>query len=384
MIDLPDIVGQDEAIARLERKIAAGRMPHAFCFTGPAGVGKRTTAEALAKVLLCENPSIGPNKGRLGGMENEEPIRLPCGTCPDCTMIAAAAHGDFHPIYKELARYHDDANVRNRVMQGLGIDVIRRFLIDPAGRSATRGRGKVFVVLEAELLSIAAQNALLKTLEEPPANVTIILISLRGEQLLPTTRSRCSLVRFGPLPTDFITRKLTEAQVDPKESQFWASFTGGSVGRALKLARAGMYEIKRDLLGRLAGLDAGGDVKLGEDLAGITDRLGETAVRQAKTQDGASLSKNLATRRASGAMLELIASVFSDALALSTGAERTLVHADQPREIRDIAGRFDPTELAEILEQLSRYERLLWRNVNAKIIWDNVVITCASAAALRV
>ncbi len=376
MIDLSDIIGQDEAIARLEQNLATGRFPHAFCFAGPGGVGRRTTAKALAKVLLCETASEKKKMGR-------DSVSA-CGECEGCRMMNAEAHPDFHLIYKELGRYHDDANVRNRVMQNLGIDVIRQFLIGPAGRSATRGRGKVFVVLEAELLSIAAQNALLKTLEEPPPNVTIILICRRPEQLLPTTRSRCSLVRFGPLPMDFVARKLTEGQVAPKEANFWAAFTNGSVGRALKLARAGMYEIKCDLLGRLGALSPAGDVKLGEDLAAITDRLAEVEVREAKKQDGALLSKNLAARRASGAMLELIASIFADALVLSTGTDRPMVHADQLQAIQAIAGRFDPSELAEIIEQLSRYERLLWRNVNAKIIWDNVVITCASAAPLRV
>ena len=380
MIDLSDIIGQDEAVARLGQNLTAGRFPHAFCFAGPAGVGRRTTAKALAKVLLCETAG-GEKKGK---KKNESVSVSACNVCESCRMMNAEAHPDFHLIYKELGRYHDDANVRNRVMQDLGIGVIRQFLIGPVGRSATCGRGRVFVVLEAELLSIAAQNALLKTLEEPPPDVTIILISRRLEQLLPTTRSRCSLVRFGPLPMDFVATKLAEGQIAPEEATFWAAFTGGSVGRAMKLSQAGMYEIKRDMLSRLGTLSPAGDVKLGEDLAKITDTLAEAEVREVKKHQGAALSKNLAARRASGAILELLASIFSDALVISTGTDRPVVHADQLQAIQAIAGRFDPAELAEITEQLSRYERLLWRNVNAKIIWDNVVITCDSAAPLRV
>jgi hypothetical protein len=242
----------------------------------------------------------------------------------------------------------------------------------------------VFVVLEADLLSVAAQNALLKTLEEPPSGVTIILVCRRPEQLLPTTRSRCSLVRFGPLPRDFVTNKLAEAGVDPAEAEFWAALTAGSIGRALELARAGLYDVKRTVVDGLANLPAAGDAKFAEELAKTTDTLAEAEVKRAKKDDDANLSKTLAVRRASGAMLEIIAAVYRDALSSATGADQPVVHADQASAVQSIAGRFSPVELADILEQLSRYERLLWRNVNTKTLWDNVVVTCASATPLNV
>lgn len=373
MIDLPDIVGQDEAIGRLQGNLAAERMPHAFIFAGPAGVGRRTTAMALAKMLLCYDPQTDPSAGRLA-----------CGKCDACTMFDADTHPDFHLIYKELARFHDDPAVRGRVMQSLGIPVIRQFLLAPVGRVSTCGRGKVFVVLEAELLNASAQNALLKTLEEPPSGVTIILICRQPEQLLPTTRSRCSLIRFGPLPEKFVTGKLIEEGLDEREAAFWSAFTGGAIGRALQLAGAGLYPVKRDLIDRLANLGRGGDAQLGEHLAKTTDDLANEAVKQAKKDDGAELSKNLATRRATGAMLELIAGAYRDALFLATGTDRPMVNADQRPAVETLAERFEPVELAEMLEQLSRLEQLLWRNVSAKVIWDNVVITCASAAFLGV
>jgi len=144
-----------------------------------------------------------------------------------------------------------------------------------------------------------------------------------------------------------------------------------------------MYPIKRDLLDRLATLDAAGQSALGDHLAKTSDKLAAQAVADARGADGALLAKNLATRRASGVMLELLASAFRDAITLATGADRPLVHADQPSAPAALAERFGPTQLAEIIEQLSRYERLLWRNVNPKTVWDNVVVTCASAAPLR-
>ena len=383
MPELLDIIGQDEAVVQLQRGLAGERRPHAYLFAGPAGVGRRTTAVALGRTLLCEDAQERPNAGRFGGLEADFPLRQACGACESCRMMDAGSHPDFHLVYKELARYHEDPDVRERVMQGLGIGVIRSFLIDPAYRRAGQGRGKVFVVLESELMSDAAQNCLLKTLEEPPEDVTLILVCRHPEGMLPTTLSRCCMVRFGPLPREFVRERLTAGGMDAEEAGFWAAFTDGSIGRATRLAGQGLYEVKRDLLDRLAKLAPGSQSELGDHLIKTSDRLAAEALAEAKKADGALLATNLAKRLATGVVLELIASAFRDAITLATGAERALVHADQRPAAAALAGRFAPTQLAEIVEQLSEYERLLWRNVNPKTVWDNVAITCASAAPLR-
>jgi DNA polymerase-3 subunit delta' len=227
-------------------------------------------------------------------------------------------------------------------------------------------------------MSIPAQNALLKTLEEPPAGVRIILISSRADRLLPTTLSRCTLIRFRLLPEKFVVSRLLEGGVGEVEAKFWAAFTAGSLGRALTLSEQGMYEVKRDVIERLGNLPSAGDADFGEHLAKVSDNLAGQAVAEAKKKDGAELSRLLATRRAAGVMLELIAAAISDALTLATAADRPLINADQPESVDALARRFEPVELAEILETLSRCEQLLWRNVNPKIVWDNVAITLAS------
>ena len=115
-----------------------------------------------------------------------------------------------------------------------------------------------------------------------------------------------------------------------------------------------------------------------------TETLAHDAIVAAKKADGVELSKLLASRRAAGVMLTLIASVYRDVVTVAAGVDRPLVHADQTQAVKKIAGRFEPIELAEILQSLGRYEQLLWRNVNPKCVWDNVVITCASAERLGV
>jgi len=375
---LLDIVGQDAAVALLQRRIAAGRMGHALMFIGPHGVGRRTTALGLAGAILCENPQTLPNNGALAELDDSFQLTDACGQCNDCKTLQAGTHPDFEVITKELAAFHPDPQVRGRKMQNLGIGVIDHFLVKKAYLAPSRGRGKVFVVREAELMSTAAQNALLKTLEEPPPGVTIILICRRSEQMLPTTISRCHAIRFGPLPLDFVTERLAREDVAEGEAMFWASFTDGSLGRSLSLGRGEMYAIKCEMLDALAALGPGGDAALGERLQKITDAQAVAAVKAAKSNDGAELSKMLATRRATGTMLELIAAGFRDAITLATGADRPLVNADQRRAIESIAGKHSSRQLVGAIEQLSNYEQLLWQNVNPKIVWDNVVLACAS------
>jgi DNA polymerase-3 subunit delta' len=368
MIRVQDIVGQDGAIEQLMRGLTGSRRHHAWLFVGPEGVGRRTTAEAMAQSLLCGQPADNGTA---------------CGQCDDCRLFEAGTHPDFHAVYKELARFHDDAGVRNRVMQELSIDVIRQFLIVPANQGASRNRGKVFVVRQAELMSIAAQNALLKTLEEPPAGVTIILLVERLERLLATTQSRCALVRFGPLPIPFVHERLIAADVPEPQATFWARFAGGSLGTALRYADGELYAIKVELLESLARLSPGGDGDLAETLVKQTDNLASQAVAQAKKVDGATLAKTLASRQAAGTMLQLIASIYRDAITAAAGANRPLIHVDQAPAIDALAERFTLTQLADILDQLSRLEQMLWQNVNPKLVWDNVVITCSRPVPLE-
>ena len=379
MPELLDITGQDHALARLQRSLAGGRRPHAQVFAGPEGVGRRTTAVEFARLLLCPQPATRRNAGRLAELSDDFALQLACGQCESCGMLSAETNADFHFVYKELARFHDDPEVRERKMQSLSIEVVREFLIAPAHRAPAGGRGRVFVVRQAELMSVPAQNALLKTLEEPPAGVTIILIAASAADLLATTRSRCQLVPFCPLSRQFVADKLAEEGIGPEEAAFWAAMTGGSLGQARRLAGERMYEFKKELVIALAALARGQGVELAQMLTNAMDRRAKGLRR-----GDAALAASLANRQAGGTLLALLASVFRDALGLACRSDRPLIHADQADAVRQIAARFGQDGTGEVLSQLARYEQLLWRNVNAKLLWDNVAATCDSAAALEV
>jgi DNA polymerase-3 subunit delta' len=388
---LLEIVSQDGAIAKVEQAFAGPRRPHAFIFAGPIGVGRRTTAVEFAKLLLCAKPvssgSTGLQPVPLGGVGShpmtEQVTNLlhhqACEQCNSCRTMQAGTNPDFQLIYKELAQFHDDPAVRDRKMQDLSIDVVRDFLIAPACRHGAGGHGKVFVVRETELMSVPAQNALLKTLEEPPPGVTIILVATSEEDLLPTIRSRCQIIRFGPLDEAFVAAKLAEVEITGPEAMFWARLSGGSIGRAKQFAREKLYEFKRQLVDALAALAPGKEGELSDLLIKQMDKLSKRF-----TGRDESLSASVAARQAGELLLLILGGVYRDAAAVACGANRPLINADQADAVRHVAGRFDPTQLAAILEQLARCEQLLWRNVNVKLLMDNIAITCASATAMEV
>src|SRR2546421_1586501 len=211
-----DILGQDSAIQSLRDAHRADRMPHAMLFAGPVGVGKATTARALGALWLCEKPKADS----------------PCGKCESCRLFDAGNHPDFHVIVKELIRYHDRAGTSKGI--DLSIHVIRPELLDKAAMKPAMGRGKVFVIEQAELLNNEAANAMLKTLEEPPGRTIIMLLTDQPGLLLPTIRSRCRTIQFASLADDLVKSELKKRGIDNGVAASAAKFADGSLGLNLK------------------------------------------------------------------------------------------------------------------------------------------------------
>jgi DNA polymerase III subunit delta' len=172
---IADVLGQDRVIAQLRAAITRGRVHHAYLFTGPPGSGKRATALAFASALNClAHP--------------DEPLGEGCDSCDACSRIAAGIHPDVVTLAREGAA------------QIVPIESIRANVIARVGLPPHEARMRVFVVDEATALQGAAANALLKTLEEPPARTMFVLATTAPEQLLPTIRSRCQRIHFTPAP----------------------------------------------------------------------------------------------------------------------------------------------------------------------------------------
>lgn len=177
MVTLTDIRGQQRAVAQLRRALASNRVAHAYLFCGPAHCGKHTTGLALAAALNCESPDA-------------ERALVGCGSCLACDKIAAGNHPDVQTLQQEGAA------------QIIPIQTIRKRVIPQLGMAPHEGKARVFLIEEAAALQGPAANALLKTLEEPPARTHFVLCTVAPDQLLTTIRSRCQRVSFNALPPD--------------------------------------------------------------------------------------------------------------------------------------------------------------------------------------
>ena len=298
-IPMSAVLGQGRAIATLDATLTSGRLHHAWIFHGPAGVGKMTAALAFAAVLL--DPSSEPD---LAGLVRPDPqSRVQ-------TLLRAGTHPDLHVVVKELARFSDDRQIRERKLRFIPLEVVREHLLEPAalGASMSGGRAsKVFIVDEAHLLNAATQNALLKTLEEPAPGTVIILVTDAEERLLPTIRSRSQRVAFGSLDdgamNGWASKRAELAGLDPDDAEWLRRYASGSPGRLLSTVEAGLVKWHRELSPLLDMADRG---VLAPALGGTMAALVEARAQQLVEGD-ARASKDSANKTAVQEMLGLIA-----------------------------------------------------------------------------
>lgn len=333
MISFSDIIGQDAAISWLKSAYLKDRLPHGLIFAGPGGVGKATTARALGALFLCEHPKQ----------------TTPCGACESCRVFESGNHPDYHIITKELIRYHDKTGKSKGI--DLSIHVIRPELIDPAGRKAVMGRGKVFVIEQAELMNPQAQNALLKTLEEPAGRTLIVLLTDQPGSLLQTIRSRSQLVRFSALEEDFVRQGLKRRGIDPELADRAADFSRGSLGIALKWIEDGVIEPATELIEQVDGAFTGTPPA---DLPGWFKKPAEAYAQKQLERDELA-SKDQATREGLTLYLTITGERF----------RRRLAEADDPAELERACGAIDA---------IARAEMYLDANVNTAIALQQLAI----------
>ncbi|MBI5344988.1 MAG: DNA polymerase III subunit delta', partial [Deltaproteobacteria bacterium] len=233
--------GHTKEIEMLKRAVAAHRVAHAYLFAGPAGTGKRRVAALFAAALNCFQ-----SKGLFGGDAGEG---NPCGSCLDCSMI----EGNTHPNIMEI--WPVDKNWKRADDGLIRIEQIRE-LQGSLNYKVERGR-KVAIVEDADKLMGQAANAFLKTLEEPPPDSLIILISARPAELLPTILSRCQRINFRPLSEDLIKDFLIQEKgLNGEDASVISRLSAGSVSSAVRCASERVHETWNEAALRLKGLKA--------------------------------------------------------------------------------------------------------------------------------
>ena len=330
------VVGHDKAVAALARSLERGRLSHANLFVGPKGVGKAFLAVNLAQALNC----VGEER--------------PCGSCGQCRRILGGKHADVQVI-----GVPSEAEGPGRKV--ITIEQIRE-MQQAAGLQPFEGAFKVFIIDGAEHLSQDAANCLLKTLEEPPPAVRLILLTVDERALLPTVLSRCQSYQLRPLARHVIEELLTSRfQVEPERARLLASVADGSVGWAITAAQDG--QVLEELAERVDEVLELPTLSIPQRLAAAERLAGEF------------------TRRREGVYgwLDLVRGCWRDALLVKGGRSDAVVNVDRSERLEAMAESFSLAQIAGALRQAQATTEQLEKNANPRLALDVLMLSLPTA-----
>lgn len=230
MANYSDIIGHEDIVKHFKSSIELGKISHAYILNGEKGSGKKTLAAVVAKSLQCESGEADP-----------------CGTCKSCLQAESGNQPDIIWVT------HEKPNV-------ISVDEIRTQIINDIELKPYSSRYKIYIVPDAQLMNTQAQNAILKTLEEPPEYAIIMLLTNNVDKFLPTIISRCIVLNFRPVePLHMVDYLVNQIGIDREKARFCTDFAQGNLGKAVRLAISPDYnEIKEDslrLLRRIQDMD---------------------------------------------------------------------------------------------------------------------------------
>jgi DNA polymerase-3 subunit delta' len=333
------IIGHEWAVDFLRRSIAGGRVAHAYLLSGPAGVGKALLALRLAQALNCET----------GGPD-------PCLACRTCKRIERGNYPDVRVtgMAGQALGLKPEEAARQKELK---IDTVREWQRDINLRPY-EGRRRVFILHDAEKLSEAASNAMLKTLEEPPPYATLLLVANTAGDLLSTIMSRCQPLKLRPVPRVQIAAALRERYGLPAgDADLLAAWSGGRVGWALH-----MVDAPEELEARQAQLDE--LVALASQPRGAGFRWAEEHAKEYRSGDQTSVF----------AALELWQSWWRDVMLAAAGCPDAVIHIDRRADLAQAAARYRLADIHAFVVRLDRAAQQLRENVNPQLALESLVL----------
>lgn len=312
-----DLIGHDEVIRMLQKAIDSGRISHSYLFFGPDGVGKETTAKIFAKVLNCEG----------GGTDS-------CDVCNSCRKAEKGIHPDISTIRPE------GNTIKIEDIRGMQRGVALKSL---------EGRWKVKILVDAEKMTKEASNCLLKTLEEPPPNSIIILISSDPFRLPPTVFSRCQALRFRAMDEEKLSRILADRfGLGEADARMVAIMASGRIGKAIGMIEEDGLSMKNRIIDALSSV--------------ISGKAWVPAVAEMLSSD----------KGKQDLILDISLLWARDLWISSKGLER-IVNIDRKDEIKEIGSRLGGQKTEELIRILIRAKELLGQNVNPHLIWETAL-----------
>lgn len=331
------VTGHRVAVDLLSRAAEIGDVAHAYLITGPAGVGRSTLALTFASALCCNAPAA----------------QRPCGQCSSCRRIARGIFPDVSVT--NLASQAAGSSESDRKNTRISIDAIRELRASISLRPM-EGQWRVAIIEDADYLSRDASDGLLKTLEEPPPFVVILLIATEPEALPETIRSRCLHIPLGPLSRSEITDVLTGRGIDAGQAAMIASISRGRIGQALDLAAdADALAARRDAVDTCLKM-------IDDPLAALggARRLAE-AFRRGQRENVQQ-------------QLDLLVGLWRDLLLVRTGCPEQIVNADLADRITALADRWEPAAIHAGLRATYQTQIDLSANVQPRLALDYMVV----------
>ncbi|MBI5249242.1 MAG: DNA polymerase III subunit delta' [Desulfomonile tiedjei] len=321
------LLGHDKLLLFLERTAREGRPAHAYLFSGREGVGKKLAALRFACLLNCPDKRNDPDD-----------------SCQVCRRIIQGAHPDVRVEEPEKGM------IRIEKVRSLN----RAFRFAPI-----EARYRVVIINDAHLMNLAAQNAMLKTLEEPPAFAVLILVSSRPSVLLPTVRSRCRRLRFGSLPTESVALILERKGISRSKALVLAAMSTGSAGRALEMEHGSFIGLRDKVLAAFSN-------------------PGATGIRGALELSAAvSVDRSTAIQA-----IDIACTWIRDVLIEQIGAEGMgKVHVDLLDRISEAAQHQSSEQLISVYEELVKAAELIEADINVN---RNLVMDVTLLKALRI
>ena len=227
MANFSDIIGHEDIVKHFKSSIELGKVSHAYILNGEKGAGKRTLAKVVAKTLQCETSEQDP-----------------CGTCHSCIQAESGNQPDIIWVN------HEKPNV-------ISVDEIRKQVVNDIDLKPYSSKYKIYIIPDAQLMNPQAQNALLKTLEEPPEYAIILLLTNNVDKFLPTILSRCIVLNFKPVEQlQMMEYLVTQLGLDQEKARFCTDFAQGNLGKAVRLAISQDYnEIREESIHLLRNID---------------------------------------------------------------------------------------------------------------------------------